>query len=756
MSRERADDSLAEFKQRLDELRLSVGNPSDGWFRRHDVPRSTLYTTLTGPAKPRWVTVELFLSACEKFARSDEGRWPAAALERFTWQRRWSALSAAPGPHRPEDDPPVAGRRWIGVIPKLASRYQGRGLDVAAGRQHVLTGLNGVGKTQAAAELARSLWKSHEIDELIWVRAGSRDEVVRAYANAWAEIDGQPEDDDEQAANRLLTWLEITPRRWLVVLDDLNDPADMRTLWPPSTPSGRAVVTTNRRDASLAADGRDVVAFAPFSDDEALRYVHEKLADRPDLTDGAETLVATLDRLPLALSQAIAYLLDTELTCTEYLSRLARRGLHGVPLPALPDDQAAPAGATWALSLRRADALPPAGLATPVLRVLALLDPGGVPETVLGAASLTGVLESERRAADPDDARDALRCLRRLSLVDIEAGLVRVHVLVQRATRETIPPGELTALRRAVADALVEIWPEVDREQVRRLLANADALLAGGIRDLCDEGVHPLVFRAGRSMGESGGLEAAADHFARARRDTGGVLALDHADALRLRHLEMYWLGQAGYTENAAELAEALLPDAERALGPDDGLVRDTLIYQARWLGARDPEAAVDRLSRLRESLLEKLGPEHRDTLTVRNDLAQFSGLAGHLERAVEEFRLVAEDRARVLGPLDQHTLISRNGYGFWLGKAGRLGEAAAVLAEVTEACRATLGPDHMFTLGSRGSLITFRAAMDGTASHLAELHQLCGEMRAHLGPRNPMTLHFGRVLRDWQTGAAD
>ncbi|MER5612165.1 hypothetical protein [Streptomyces sp. NPDC002215] len=39
--------------------------------------------------------------------------------------------------------------------------------------------------------------------------------------------------------------------------------------------------------------------------------------------------------------------------------------------------------ATWSLSIERADQLRPAGLARPMLQLAAMLDPNGVPRTVL-------------------------------------------------------------------------------------------------------------------------------------------------------------------------------------------------------------------------------------------------------------------------------------------------------------------------------------------------------------------------------------
>ena len=157
---------------------------------------------------------------------------------------------------------PVSWPHRVGVVPARAECFQHRDavdvLDVAVAGGgtavvcQVLAGTGGVGKTQLAAAYARAAWQAGSVDLLAWVTAGSRDAVVAAYAQAGAEVAGADPGDPQQAAGRFLTWLETTDRRWLVVLDDLADPADVRGLWPPASAWGRVLLTTRRRDAVLS------------------------------------------------------------------------------------------------------------------------------------------------------------------------------------------------------------------------------------------------------------------------------------------------------------------------------------------------------------------------------------------------------------------------------------------------------------------------------------------------------------------------
>ncbi|MGH3281543.1 MAG: hypothetical protein ACRDNW_20730, partial [Trebonia sp.] len=128
--------------------------------------------------------------------------------------------------------------------------------------------------------------------------------------------------------------------RWLVVLDDLADPADLTALWPPQCASGRTVVTTRRRDAALTGPGRRRVDVGVFTPAEAEAALHQVLAERghPAQPPGqVEALAAELGFLPLALSQAAAYITDAGLDCAAYRTLLAdrARSLAGLlPRPA--------------------------------------------------------------------------------------------------------------------------------------------------------------------------------------------------------------------------------------------------------------------------------------------------------------------------------------------------------------------------------------------------------------------------------------
>lgn len=177
--------------------------------------------------------------------------------------------------------PPQA--RWpyqVGVIPPRVGAFQERderarlhqalagGRTPVPGRtapepgtgQILLSGMGGVGKTQLAADYAHTAWATGELDLLVWVSAVDRASLVAGLGSAGVQVSGADGGDPLAAAEAFVAWLQAKagrdPCRWLVVLDDVSDPSDLEGLWPPYSPTGRALITTRRRDAAFTHDGR--------------------------------------------------------------------------------------------------------------------------------------------------------------------------------------------------------------------------------------------------------------------------------------------------------------------------------------------------------------------------------------------------------------------------------------------------------------------------------------------------------------------
>ncbi|MFJ8143121.1 tetratricopeptide repeat protein [Streptomyces sp. NPDC096013] len=638
----------------------------------------------------------------------------------------------------------------------------------------VLTGTGGVGKTQLAADYARTALKNGTVDVLVWISASSRQGIIAGYAQAGIELLAADPDKPEQCARAFLAWLEPKagqkPCRWLVVLDDVADPADMRGWWPPASPHGRVLVTTRRREAVLTGAGRRVIAVGLFTPQKAAEYLTAVLDEnhRHEPTDQIDGLAADLGYLPLALAQAAAYIVNAAISCADYRQRLAdrRRKLADLlPEPSvLPDDQATTVAATWSLSIEHADRLRPVGLARPMLQLAAMLDPNGIPETVLTSDAALAHLTTHRTPGEreptpvtAENAVEALRALHRLSLVDHTPGTphqsVRIHQLIQRATRDNLPSDQRGRAARAAADALIDAWPDIERDTAlaQALRANTDTLTRHAEDALYQAGgAHLVLFRTGRSLGQSGQAAAARDHFQHLATETRNRLGPYHPATLTARDHRAHWRDEAGDPAGAATDFAELLDDFEQVVGPDHLhtlTIRGSLAALQGKTGK--PAEAAAALAELLDDFEQVVGPDNPHTLTTRGLLARSWGEAGEAAKAAAAFAELEVVIRRILGPDHPEALTVRSNLAVWRGKAGDAAGAATALAELLGDRLRILGPDHPDLLNARYELALWLAqAGDAAGSAAAYAKQLMERLRI-LG-FDPHTLAQHTVFASW------
>lgn len=659
----------------------------------------------------------------------------------------------------------------LGLIPRPADSFQSReesrelaallsGDDVDT---VVLSGMGGVGKTQLAAWAADDALNADGIALVLWATARSRTAILTAYAQGAAHLDPGGSGELEEDAARFLAWLRRTDRRWLIVLDDLETPQDLDHLWPPSTRTGRTIVTTRRGDAALRGQKRRRLKIDTFSATDAVAYLASKLNHDPGLLTEADELARDLGYLPLALAQAAAYMLDRGLGCADYRRRLAderRRLADLVPEEgALPDAHRDTVAATWSVSINLADGLNPVGLARPVVQLAALLDPDAAPGALFGTAPIRQhLIELLGRSLADEDIRDALYCLQRLSLAayDEDLDVVRVHALVQRAVREDTPTRRADLLSLAAADGLVEIWPVIERDPVlaERLRANADALYKHRPGPLWNStgGVHPLLLAAGESLGDAGLADAAYRYFQTLQAEALQRLGAEHRYTLTLRANAAYWQGQAGDVKGATVALIDLVEDMQRVLGQDDPNTLTCRVNLADLMGERgDAAGAAAALAELLTDRLRILGPDHKSTLNTRHNLAHWQGAAGDPAGAAAALDVLADDFVRIFGADHPDTLTTRLQQAYWRGTAGDPRGAFDAYVRLVEDFVHVYGAEHPETLIVRHECARFQGESGDAAGAALAFAALLDDRLRVLGPSHPRTLSTRHETAYWR-----
>ncbi|MGJ5759908.1 tetratricopeptide repeat protein [Streptomyces galbus] len=650
---------------------------------------------------------------------------------------------------------------------KKAKAARGEGRDV------VLSGLGGVGKSQLAAALARELRDQERsgeagLDVLVWVRATSIDQVVSAYAEAAdrLQLPGAVPDDEDEAARLFLRWLTATDRRWLVVLDDISDP-DWLWEWWPDCGSGRGWVlaTTRREDAQFSGGGRALIRIGLYTDSEVRAYLKRRLTDAGQghlhQPDRAGEIAAELGHLPLALGHAAAYLINKRRTMADYLSLLRDTGSRlGDLLPESADTEGygRPVTASLLLSLDAVEEADTSHLARPLLHLASLMDPLGHPAT---AWTTPKALDHLRTARPPQrrwlrkhhppvtetEVHKALEHLRTYALItqDTDTAPLRMHALVARAVRETIPTGLLSATARAAADALTSLWPRHDHEErelaalLRANVVHLDRLTRPA---LWQPTIHSCVYRVSGSLTEAGLYRQAVEYDETALRLSSSIHGSDHPDTLTARHNLAASYGAAGRIQDALDLRERVLTDYERVLGPDHP---DTLTARhnlaASYGAAGRIQDALDLGERVLTDYERVLGPDHPDTLDARHNLAISYSDAGRIQDALDLRERVLADRERVLGPDHPATLTARHNLAVSYGAAGRIQDALDLRERVLADYERVLGTDHPDTLDARHNLAISYGAAGRIQDALDLGERVLADRERVLGPDHPATL---------------
>ncbi|MEU9917772.1 FxSxx-COOH system tetratricopeptide repeat protein [Streptomyces sp. NPDC051001] len=198
---------------------------------------------------------------------------------------------------------------------------------------------------------------------------------------------------------------------------------------------------------------------------------------------------------------------------------------------------------------------------------------------------------------------------------------------------------------------------------------------------------------------------------------------------------------------------QALLPHA-LAIDParlTTGLGRFVVLDACWYLMDRgQANPARERLQRLYDSCLQKLGPDHYNSLQAANNLARAYNATQDHERA----RALDEDtlarRRRLYGDDDPDTLTSAHNLAVRLRALGRYEEALTLSKETLEVLRRVFGSEHQETLLTAIGL-AIRLADVGRVEEAVVLGEETLEVqRRVVGLEHPTTLSSAYNLALW------
>jgi tetratricopeptide (TPR) repeat protein len=629
-------------------------------------------------------------------------------------------------------------------LPARPALFVGRAVELArldeaiAGPGGVVVqavhGLGGIGKSTLAAHWA----VAHAGDYILtwWITADTPASIDAGLAGLAVAL--QPALSGvlplEALRERAVQWL-AAGTGWLLVLDNVSDPADVAPLLARA-PVGRYLITSRRATGwhNIAVPVRlDVLDQA-----DAMDLLTRILAwDEPGEVDGAGELCAELGCLPLAIEQAGAYLAQAGVTPRQYLRLLERYPAAMYEASAEGGDAARTIARIWHVTL---DRLADDPLIGQVLRILAWYAPDAIPRTLLEGL------------ADPPALTGAIGRLAAYSMLTASTGTLAVHRLVQAVARTPEPgdphrdPRAIETARdqatRRLAAALLDWEDPAGWPTWRTLLPHIDALTSYIPPETDTETTARLLGLTGAFVVGQGQVTQAAAYLQRALADTMRILGNDHPQTLAARNNLACAYESAGDLGRAIPLHEQALAESARVLGddhPDTLAARNNLAYACESAG--DLGRAIPLYKQALADRRRVLGGDHPATLAARNNLASAYYSAGDLGRAIRMLEQALSDTVRVLGGDHPQTLAARNNLAGAYQAAGDLGRAIRLLEQTLADTARVLGGDHPQTLTFRNNLAGAYLAAGDPGRAISLFKQGLADTARVLGADHPDTL---------------
>lgn len=655
--------------------------------------------------------------------------------------------AGTPRERQPDEAPPV----W-GNVPQRNLNFTGRSdlLDQlsqqlsAGGTTAVLPaalhGMGGIGKTQMAMEyIYRHL---RDYDVIWWIEAG-RPTQIRAALTELARQLNLPGGNDASVAIPAVKEALRTGkpyRRWLLVFDAAESPDQVRPFFPTNGP-GEILITSRNPDWAGVARPLEVALFKREESRELLRRRGLDIAD-----SAADQVAERLGDLPLAISQAAAWLAETGMPPAEYLRLLDEKvnDILEATTPVDPDEVSVTAA--WNVSFDELRTRSPA--AHQILQICAFFSPEPISRAMFtGVRGVSIQPEIDVALRDPIQLARAIRDINRYSLAKIDHGnnTIQLHRLVQLVLRTRLMSKQVAQQMRHGAHQLLATLDPADPDsgkfwaQYRELLPHA---YSADVVDCRDAWVRQLVINLMRFLAQWGDYQEAAALAERALAKWTSTLGERDPQTLEVAWRLARYLWSLGRFADAAELNQRTFQlrkevsgdNAEETLGVQTNIVID---HRSRG------EFAEGR--KLSEEILEKsrklFGEDDPVTLEAAYQHALSLRLSGEYRAAAALDEDTLRRSIEVLGPDHPRVFSCASAHIIDRREAGSYSWSRIEQEKLTATWRSRFGEDHRSSWLSLFHLAVARRK-DGDHAGASELSARALEyFGTHSGADSPDTM---------------
>ncbi|KAK1965500.1 kinesin light chain [Colletotrichum sublineola] len=311
-------------------------------------------------------------------------------------------------------------------------------------RRLAVTGLGGVGKTQIALQTAFWFKENRPTWSIFWVPAYSTSGFEKACNDIVksAGVEVAKDEAPKEAMQRFLNSRDAG--NWLLIVHNADDGQTMFRSGDsvginnllPANEEGRILFTSRFKKLAFELAGKEVLELEKMSTPEARKFFEQvmwKEAAQP--VKLIEELLAQLEHLPLAISQAAAYLSNNSISTSieDYLSVLRGTEKEAAGLLSREyrdhtryddEDTGHAVATTWLVSFKHMEQMNDSGVAMDLLKFISQIEPTSIPLDLLPRRNM-------------EDLRNAIGTLASFAFLDKRADtdLFYMHRLVHLASR---------------------------------------------------------------------------------------------------------------------------------------------------------------------------------------------------------------------------------------------------------------------------------------------------------------------------------
>ncbi|TLD28819.1 hypothetical protein PspLS_03746 [Pyricularia sp. CBS 133598] len=426
-----------------------------------------------------------------------------------------------------------ANAKFSGRDEVLATIHGALDPDMVASshKSSALFGMGGVGKTQIALEYAYS--SVHKFDIVMWVAADNAIAIGQSFRTIADGLgllgDGGETNRSAAAIWKMKNWLLTTKSSCLVVFDNADDLAALKTAWPGATGGSVSMLLTTRDLTVATSFAAQSIHVNALGDDEGtkllLRAIDVEDGSRLD-TEQALAISRAFGGLPLALAQVAGFITQRRLALKDFLPLYERYSSRVDSRRNPGSDYEHTLSTVWDMSFQKLTETNSACL----LNLLSFFEPDGISEDILinGSKDLD---EEFLFLSDEFDLGDASEELMRAALVQraAQSSDLSMHRLVQSAVRKKLERSTAANLFDVVVHMLCWGFPDHSSVDIGHQIS------AWARCETCLPHVHHLV-----GLSRSSGIAALDQHKyadlllrCGCAIDLGGLLDLDLAQASR-------------------------------------------------------------------------------------------------------------------------------------------------------------------------------------------------------------------------------